>query len=43
MTYLPIRRVAKENSILLIWTTAPMLDKAISLLKIYGYRYITIF
>lgn len=26
-----------------MWTTAPMLDKAISLIKIYGFRYITIF
>lgn len=33
----------KENSILLTWATGPMLDKAISLMKINGYRYITVF
>lgn len=26
-----------------MWVTAPMLDKGISLIKSYGYRYITIF
>ena len=43
LTYLPIRRIAKPNSVLLMWTTGPMLDKAKSLIKIYGFRYITIF
>lgn len=33
----------KPNSIALMWTTGPMMDKAVSLLKIYGFRYVTVF
>ena len=43
MKTLPIREISKENSILLTWATGPMLDKAISLLKSYGFRYVTVF
>ena len=43
LSYLPIRRVAKENCLLLMWATAPMLDKAISLVKLFGFRHVTVF
>ena len=43
LTHLPIRRIAKQDSILLLWIIAPMLDKAMSLMKIYGFWYITLF
>ena len=43
LSHLLVRRIAKQDSILLLWTIAPMLDKAMSLLKIYGFYYITNF
>lgn len=40
---LPIREISNENCVMLMWATGPMLDKAISLIKGYGFRYVTVF
>ncbi len=38
---LPIKNIAKENSILFMWITMPMLDKAFQVMEAWGFTYKT--
>ena len=38
---LPIKSIAKENSILFMWITMPMLDKAFQVMESWGFTYKT--
>ena len=38
---LPIKSIAKENSILFMWITMPMLDKAFQVMETWGFTYKT--
>lgn len=39
---LPVQRIAADNSVLFLWTTYPMLQEAMLLIKAWGFKYKTI-
>ena len=39
----PIQKLADTNALLLMWVTSPMMDRALKLIKSYGFTYKTIF
>lgn len=38
---LPIREIAKDDAVLLMWTTGPMKDKALALIRYWNFTYKT--
>lgn len=39
---LPIRNITEKDSVLFLWTTYPMLQEAMNLIKAWGFKYKTI-
>ena len=39
---LPVGRIAARDSVLLMWTTGPFLDRAVGVIEAWGFRYKTI-
>lgn len=38
---LPIKEISKDDSVLLMWTTGPMKEKALALIKYWNFTYKT--
>lgn len=41
LSALPIQSISTDNAVLLMWTTAPMIEKALELIKKWGFTYRT--
>lgn len=40
---LPVAQISKKNSVLLMWTTGPLMGDAIALMGVWGFTYKTVF
>lgn len=38
---MPVRDIAARDSLLLMWTTAPMLERSLDILPAWGFRYVS--
>ena len=36
---LPVNKISKDNSVLLMWVTDPLLDKAFKVIEAWGFKY----
>ena len=39
---LPVNKISKDNSVLLMWVTDPLLDKAFKVIEAWGFKYKTV-